>query len=70
MSRLLSVSLSVTIALGMTLTFAAPVRAAAVCDVSACINAKCKRARGNAIQVCNQGCQIDVAENKKKGICK
>jgi hypothetical protein len=54
----------------MTLTFAAPVRAAAVCDVSACINAKCKRARGNQIQVCNQGCQIDVAENKKKGICK
>ena len=31
------------------------------------MNAKCKRAYGQGIQRCNSNCQIDVAENKKKG---
>ena len=44
--------------------------AAAVCDAAACISTKCKGAKGNNIQTCNSGCQIDAAENKKKGLCK
>jgi hypothetical protein len=44
--------------------------AAAVCDVAACINNRCKRAVGTSIQVCNSNCRIDVAENQKKKLCK
>jgi len=33
-------------------------------------NTRCKRAFGNGIQRCNSNCQIDVAENKKKALCK
>ena len=71
MSRALPAILSTTILLGLTLGYA-PVRAAAVCDVNACISTRCKGAMrmGNNAQVCSSGCQIDVAENKKKGICK
>jgi hypothetical protein len=69
MSRALPAILSTTILLGLTLSYA-PVRAAAVCDVNACISTRCKRAMGNNAQTCNSGCQIDVAENKKKWICK
>jgi hypothetical protein len=45
-------------------------RAATVCDAAACISVRCKGAKGNNIQSCNSGCQIDAAENKKKGLCK
>ena len=44
--------------------------AAAVCDVAACINQRCTRARGTNVATCNSGCQIDVADNKKKKLCK
>jgi len=62
--------LSATFFFGLTFAVAPPTRAAAVCDVNACINTKCKGQKGNNIQTCNSGCQIDVAENRKKGLCK
>ena len=71
MSRFAFALLSLTILGGMACTFVSEARAAAaVCDVSACINTLCKRAIGSGIQSCNSGCQIDVAENKKKNRCK
>jgi hypothetical protein len=70
MSRPLTAFLSMTVLVGLTFAFAPQVRAAAVCDAAACISTKCKGAKGNNIQTCNSGCQIDAAENKKKGLCK
>jgi hypothetical protein len=71
MSRFASALLSVIIFVGLACAFVSDVRAAtAVCDVNACINTRCKRAIGNGIQRCNSNCQIDVAENKKKQLCK
>ena len=71
MSRFAVALLSMTLLAGMACVIVSEARAAAaVCDAAACINNRCKRVKGNAIQVCNSGCQIDVAENKKKGLCK
>jgi hypothetical protein len=69
MSRLVFALLSLTLFAGLDCVSEAQA-AAAVCDVNACINTRCKRARGSSIQTCNSGCQIDVAENKKKKLCK
>ena len=67
MSRFVFALLSTAIFVGMASAFASEARAAApVCDVAACMNAKCKRAYGQGIQRCNSNCQIDVAENKKR----
>jgi hypothetical protein len=71
MSRFIFALLSLTLVVGFGCVFVPEARAAAaVCDVNACINTKCKRAVGNNMQSCNSNCQIDVAENKKKGLCK
>jgi hypothetical protein len=71
MSRFAFALLSMTLFVGLTCAFVSEARAAAkVCDVAACMNTRCKRAVGTGIQSCNSGCQIDVAENKKKGLCK
>jgi hypothetical protein len=69
MSRFVFALLSLMLVVGLDCVSEAQA-AAAVCDVNACINTRCKRARGSSIQVCNSGCQIDVAENKKKKLCK
>jgi hypothetical protein len=71
MSRFVFALLSTAIFVGMACAFASEARAAApVCDVAACMSTRCKRAIGSSIQSCNSGCQIDVATNKKKGLCK
>ena len=71
MSRFVFALLSLTLFVGLACAFVSEARAAAaVCDVNACINARCKRAIGTGIQRCNSNCQIDVAENKKKQLCK
>ena len=71
MSRFAFALLSMTLFAGMTSVIVSEARAAAaVCDVAACINQRCKRSIGRGIQVCNSGCQIDVAENQKKKLCK
>jgi hypothetical protein len=71
MSRFIFALLSLTLLVGLAGSFVSEARAAAaVCDVNACINARCKRAIGSGMQRCNSNCQIDVAENKKKNLCK
>jgi len=71
MSRFVFALLSLTLFVGLACEFVSEARAAAaVCDVNACISTRCKNAKGRGIQVCNSGCQIDVAENKKKQLCK
>ena len=71
MSRFVFALLSLTLFAGLACAFVSEARAAtAVCDVNACINTRCKRAMGQGIQRCNSSCQIDVAENKKKQLCK
>jgi hypothetical protein len=71
MSRFVFALLSLTLVVGLDCAFVSEARAAAaVCDVNACINTRCKRAIGNNIQVCNSNCRIDVAENQKKRLCK
>ena len=71
MSRFVFALLSLTLFVGLACAFVSEARAAAaVCDVNACINTRCKRAIGRGIQTCNSNCQIDVAENKKKQLCK
>ena len=71
MSRFVFALLSMTLFAGFACAFVSEARAAAaVCDVATCINNRCKNARGQGIQRCNSNCQIDVAENKKKGLCK
>jgi hypothetical protein len=71
MSRFILALLSMILFAGMACAFVSEARAAAaVCDVAACMNTRCKRAVGTSIQSCNSSCQIDVAENKKKGLCK
>jgi hypothetical protein len=71
MSRFVFALLSLTLLAGWTGALVSEARAAAaVCDVSACLSKRCRRAIGTSIQSCNSGCQIDVAENKKKGLCK
>jgi len=70
MSRFAIAFLSMTLFAGMTFAMVSEARSAAVCDVAACINIRCKRAVGTSIQTCNSGCQLDVAANKKKGLCK
>jgi hypothetical protein len=71
MSRFAFALLSMTLFAGMTSVIVSEARAAAaVCDVAACISKRCKRSIGRGIQVCNSGCQIDVAENQKKKLCK
>jgi hypothetical protein len=71
MSRFAFALVSMTLFAGMTCAVVSEARAAgAVCDPAACINTRCKGAKGNNIQTCNSGCQIDAAENKKKGLCK
>jgi hypothetical protein len=69
MSRFVFALLSLTLFVGLDCVSGAQA-AAAVCDVNACINTRCKRAIGNYIQVCNSNCRIDVAENQKKRLCK
>ena len=70
MTRVFVALLSTTIFVGLACALVSEARAAAVCDAAACISTKCKGAKGNNIQTCNSGCQIDAAENKKKGLCK
>ena len=71
MSRFVFALLSLTLFVGLACSFVSEARAAAaVCDVNACMNTRCKRAVGRGIQICNTNCQIDVAENKKKQLCK
>jgi hypothetical protein len=71
MTRFIFGLFSLTLVVGLDCAFVSEARAAAaVCDVAACLNTRCKRAIGSSIQSCNSGCQIDVAENKKKGLCK
>jgi hypothetical protein len=71
MSRFAVAVLSMTLLAGTLCVIVPEARAAAaVCDAAACMNKRCKNARGGGIQVCNSGCQIDAAENKKKGLCK
>jgi hypothetical protein len=71
MSRFAFAFLSMTFFAGMGCAIVSEARAAAaVCDVNACINTRCKRAMAGNAQRCNSNCQIDVAENKKKGLCK
>jgi hypothetical protein len=71
MSRFVFALLSMTLFVGLACAFVSEARAAAaVCDVAACMNTRGKRAVGSSIQSCNSGCQLDVAENKKKGRCK
>ena len=71
MSRFGFALLSLTVFVGLACAFVSEVRAAAaVCDVNTCINTRCKRAIGSSIQRCNSNCQIDVAENTKKKLCK
>jgi len=71
MSRFAFALLSITLVTGMTCVIVSEAQAApAVCDVAACINNRCKNARGQGIQRCNSNCQIGIAENKKKGLCK
>ncbi|MEH2523288.1 uncharacterized protein (UPF0333 family) [Bradyrhizobium sp. AZCC 2176] len=71
MSRFAFAVLAITLFAGMACAFVSEARAAAaVCDVAACINTKCKRATGSNSQRCNSNCQIDIAENKKKRLCK
>ena len=71
MSRFIFALLSLTLFVGLACAFVSEARAAvAFCDVSTCMNTRCKNAKGKGIQVCNSGCQIDVAENQKKRLCK
>jgi hypothetical protein len=72
MSRFAIALLSMTFLASMTCVIVSEARAAppTVCDASICMSKRCSRARANQIQVCNSGCQIDAAENKKKGLCK
>jgi len=71
MSRFVFALLSMTLFVGLAGAFVSEARAAAaVCDVAACMNTRCKRAVGTSIQSCNSSCQLDVAGNKKKGLCK
>lgn len=70
MSRFIFALFSLTLFVGLASAFVSEARAAAaVCDVNACINTRCKRA-GTGMQRCNSNCQIDVAENTKKKLCK
>ena len=69
MSRFVFALLSLTLVVGLDCVSEAQA-AAAVCDVNACINTRCKFKKGHGIQICNSGCQIDVAENQKKKLCK
>jgi hypothetical protein len=70
MSRFVFALLSTALFVGSTCAFVSEARAAAACDAVACISTRCKGAKGQTIQRCNSNCQIDVAENKKKGLCK
>ena len=71
MSRFAFALVSMTLFAGMACAVVSEARAAgAVCDATACINTRCKRAMAGNAQRCNSNCQIDVAENKKKGLCK
>jgi hypothetical protein len=71
MSRFVFALLSLTLFVGLACAFVSEARAAAVfCDVNACISTRCKRAIGRGIQMCNSNCQIAVAENQKKRLCK
>lgn len=71
MSRFVLALLSLTLFVGLAGAIVSEAQAAAaVCDVNACIEKRCKRAIGNGIQRCNSNCQIDVAEAKKKQLCK
>ena len=71
MSRFAFAFLSMTLFAGTACAIVSEARAAAaVCDVAACINTRCKRAIAGNAQRCNSNCQIDIAENKKKGLCK
>ena len=69
MSRFVFALLSTALFVGSTCAFVSEARAAA-CDAAACISTYCKGAKGQNIQRCNSNCQISVAENKKKGLCK
>lgn len=70
MSRFVFALVSTTLLAGLVCAPASKARAAAaVCDLAACINTKCKGAVARAIQLCNTNCQIEIAENKKK-LCK
>ena len=70
MSRF-AMALSVALLAGTTCAMVSEARAAAaVCDVAACINVRCKRVQGSSIQICTSNCRIDVAENQKKKLCK
>ena len=72
MSRFAVALLSMTFLAGITCVIVSEARAAprTVCDAAICMSKRCKNAKGQGIQVCNSGCQIDAAENKKKGLCK
>jgi hypothetical protein len=71
MSRFAVALLSMTFLASMTCVIVSEARAApVVCDASICISKRCKNAKANQAQVCSSGCQIDAAENKKKGLCK
>jgi hypothetical protein len=70
MSRFIFALLSMALFVGSSSALVSEARAAAVCDATACVNNRCKNAKGHGIQRCSSNCQIDVAENKKKGLCK
>jgi len=68
MSRFILAVLSLAVA---GTVIASEARAAPkACDVAACIAKYCARAMAGNAQRCNSNCQITVAENQKKNLCK
>jgi hypothetical protein len=71
MSRFSLAFLALLLAFGPSLAFTSSTRAAAVnCDVNKCISICSKGKVGTAIQSCNSGCQITIADRQKSGQCK
>ncbi len=71
MSRFAFAVLTLTIFAGLTSAMTSEARAAGkACDAAACIAKYCSRAIAGNAQRCNSNCQITVAENQKKGLCK
>ena len=69
MSRFVFALLSTALFLGSTCAFVSEARAVA-CDAAKCVSTYCASTKGQGIQRCSSNCQISVAENKKKGLCK
>jgi hypothetical protein len=70
MSRFSLGLLSALVVFSLSLAIAPPTRAAVNCDVSKCIDVCSKGKVGSALQSCNSGCQITIADRKKSGQCK